>query len=81
MVWNSSFHTGCVPNSVLREYDAVSLGSFPDIQLQGLMGTEWADCLQDSEEDGIASHPFPIMLEGLFLNTTLSVFSLMTGEL
>jgi hypothetical protein len=45
------------------------------------MGPEWANCLQDSEEEGVGSHPFPIKLAGLLLNTTLTVFSLMIGEL
>jgi len=45
------------------------------------MGPEWAHCLQDSEEDGVASHPFPIMSAGLLRNTTLTVYLLMIGEL
>jgi hypothetical protein len=45
------------------------------------MGPEWADCVQDSEDDGIASHPVPIILAGLLLSKTLTEVSLMIGEL
>jgi hypothetical protein len=45
------------------------------------MDLEWADSVQDSEEDSIASHPVPIVLAGLLLSIALTEVWLMIGEL